>query len=364
MVQPRPEVLSMPGYTPGRSIASVARELGLQDIIKLASNESLWGTSERVLAAARESLGQLFQYPEVVPVTLVELLAERSGFSADEILVGNGADELLRLVANAYVKPGDRVLYPTPSFAAYAYGASLMGATGVPVPVLPEGAMDLDVMANQVAGDTPLIYLCSPNNPTGGIFRHDAWETFLRRVDGRALIVVDQAYREFVDDPEYARIEEAIHQGAPVAMVRTFSKLYALAGARIGWMAAPPSVIEILRRVREPFSLNAVGIAAATEALRDQKYFDHVLQETLDMRQWLKEALALRGLPVMESQANFLTFGCPMEARSMARLMERQGVIIRPTTSFGLPNHCRVSMAPRPALERFLAALDYVIGHA
>lgn len=361
MVEPRDEILTMPGYTPGRSVEMVARELGLKDVIKLASNESLWGTSERVLAAASRSLLSLYQYPEVVPLPLVELLAERSGFSPDEILVGNGADELLRLVATVYVKPGQKVIYPTPSFAAYAYSASLMGAQGVAVSLQANGAMDLEAMADRIDSNTALVYLCSPNNPTGAIFRQQEWDHFLERVEGRALIVVDQAYREFVDDKDYARIEDAIQQGLAVAMVRTFSKLYGLAGARVGWAAAPAPVIDLMRRVREPFSLNAIGIAAATEALRDCEYFDHVRQETLALRRWLQTELTRRGLNVLESQANFLTFACPIDATEMARRLEQQGIIIRPTTSFGLPQHCRVSIAPKPMLERFVHGLDRIL---
>ncbi len=364
MVQPRPEILTMPAYTPGRSIEAVARELGLQDIIKLASNESLWGPSDRVLAAATDSLTSLYRYPEVVPRPLVDLLAERSGFDDDEILVGNGADELLRLVATAYVKPGDQVLYPRPSFAAYAYGASLMGGTGIPVSLNSAGAMDLSEMAERIGPQTSLVYLCSPNNPTGGIVRQKDWETFLDRVNGRALIVVDQAYREFVDDDDYARIEQAIHQGAPVAMVRTFSKLYGLAGARVGWMVARADIIGLLQRVREPFSLNAMAIAAAAEALRDDEYFSRVRQETVALRGWLRHQLESRGLSVLESQANFLTFASPIDAFALAQSLERQGVIIRPTASFGLDGYCRVSIAPKPLLERFLRSLDNATSQA
>ena len=350
----------MPGYTPGRSIEAVARELGLNDIVKLASNESLWGPSPAVLQAAQNALSRLHQYPEVIPIDLVNALVQHSGFSQDHLLVGNGADELLRLVATVYVRPGDRVLYPQPSFAAYAYGASLMGGRGVPIALTSKGHMDLDAMAEQVDESTSLIYLCSPNNPTGGIFRQRAWDTFLTRVAHRAVIVVDQAYREFVDDPGYAHIEDDIQAGAPVVMVRTFSKLYGLAGARIGWLAAPPEIIQLLMRVREPFSLNTIGLAAALKALEDHEYFDRVQRETLQLRGWLRRELEERGYRLLDSQANFLTFDCQMDALGLAKLMERKGVIIRPTTSFGLDGHCRVSIAPRPLLERFLQALDEV----
>ncbi len=351
----------MPMYTPGRSIDSVAREVGISDIVKLASNESLWGPSERVLEAARKSLDGLNRYPEMRPRDLVNALADHSGFSGEHILVGNGADELLRLVAMAYVSPGDRVLYPTPSFSAYSYGARLMGGEEVPVPLNTDGQADLQAMVDRADDHTSLIYLCNPNNPTGGIFRQKEWDVFLGGVANRTLVVVDQAYREFVDDPAYARIEDDIRQGAPVVMVRTFSKLYGLAGTRVGWLAAAPEIVRVLERVRDPFSVNVVGIAAAIEALRDQTYVNGVRQETLRLRQWLREMLLQRGYRVLESQANFLTFDAKMDPLTLAQRLEQLGVIVRPTTSFGLAGHCRVTIAPRALLERFLEALDRVV---
>jgi histidinol-phosphate aminotransferase len=360
VLQVRPTVLTMPGYTPGRSIDLVMRERGLTDIIKLASNESLWGPSTQVIEAIHDHLASLYHYPDVIPQGLVERLAQQSGFSEQEILVGCGADELLRLVATAYVSPGDRVLYPTPSFAAYAYGASLMAGEGVPIALTGDGRMNLDAVAAAMTANTSLIYLCSPNNPTGGIFSQTDWDQFVNRIDGRALIVVDQAYREFVDDPTYAQIEGAIYDGQAVAMVRTFSKLYGLAGARVGWMAAPASIIGWLRRVREPFSLNAVGIAGAEAALVDASYYEAVRQETLALRQWLRLELEQRGYAVLPSQANFLTFAVGSDAATWATKLEQHGVIIRDTTSFGLAGHLRVTIAPKPYLERFLVALENV----
>ncbi len=360
MVEPRPEILSMPEYTPGRSVAAVERELGVHGVIKLASNESLWGTSPAVIHAAAESLQRLNVYPEVIPTDLVEALARHSGFAADAILVGNGADELLRLLATAYVRPGDTVLYPHPSFAAYPYAARLMGGTPVAVPLHPEGYVDLEATADRVDASTRLIYLCSPNSPTGGIFTQSQWTLFLERVGTQALLVIDQAYREFVDDPGYARIEDAIRQGLPVVMVRTFSKLYGLAGARVGWLVADPPTVSLLHRVREPFSVNRVALSAAAAALADPPYFERVRRETLVLRRWLTAELRGRGFSVLESQANFVAFDCRRDAVEFTRRLEFHGVVVRPGTSFGLPTHCRVTVAPQPALARFFEALDAV----
>lgn len=361
MIEPRPEIREMPGYTPGRSIAAVMRERGIADVIKLASNESVWGPSPQVREAIVDAARDLFHYPEVIPPGLGSALAEHAGMDPSSILVGNGADEILRLAATAYVGPGDEVIYPVPSFAAYPYGARLTGGTPVPVPLDAEGAMDLPRMAAAIGKKTRLVYLCTPNNPTGGIFREEAWQAFLNAADDRVLIVVDQAYREFVDDPAYASVEAAIRDGRPVVMVRTFSKLYGLAGARIGWCAAPPGVIDLLRRVREPFSVGTLAIRAAGAALADQAYARAVRAETLRLRTWLADELSARGYSLFPSQANFLTIKIGGDDRELAARLESLGVIVRPTQSFGLDGCLRVTIAPQPLLERFLSALDAVV---
>lgn len=360
MIAPRDQVARMAPYVPGRSIETVQQETGRKDLVKLASNESLWGPSPRALEAARASLADVFHYPEVHPPRLTAAIARIHGFSPDEILVGNGGDELLRILAAAYTAPGLRVLYPTPSFSQYAFSAELAGAESVPVRLTADGRMDLLAMLDAVDDRTRLIYLCSPNNPTGGIFSQKAWDEFLGRLPDHVLTVVDQAYGEFADDPAYAVIAPAIRSGRPVAVVRTFSKIYALAGLRVGWMAAPPEVIEMLKRIREPFSVNVVAQSAALAAMLDREYLSQVGSETRSGRERLATELTRRGFSVFPSQANFVTFDTGRDAQAIARAFEREGVIVRPTTSFNMPHHIRVTVGPEWALTRFLSALDRI----
>lgn len=360
MIAPRPEVAAMPPYVPGRSIETVAHETGRADLLKLASNESLWGPSERAISAAREALAEVYRYPEVHWEPLLQALGRVHGLPADHLVVGNGADELLRILAAAYLGPGDHVIVPQPSFSQYAFVATLAGATVMAVAVDSNGAMDVEAMAAAVTPATRMLFLCSPNNPTGGIIRQAAWQWLLEALPEHILIVVDQAYGEFITDPDAARIGETIAQGFPVAMVRTLSKAYGLAGLRVGWMAANASITNILRRVRDPFSVNLVALKAALAAVSDQRYLRQVVDETVMGRIELEHALTRRSLRYFPSQANFLTFDCGQDAHACARGFESHGVIVRPCNSFGLNTYLRVTVGPRSTRERFLTALDQV----
>lgn len=361
MIEPRKALAELAGYTPGRSTAQVQRELGLKEVIKLASNESLWGPSPLAVKKAQSALNEVFRYPEVRPPELILALAQTHGFSPDQIIVGNGADEILRLLGEAYLEPGTSALYPSPSFSAYAFSITLAGAQGSAVATTAEGAMDLDAMAERVTPTTRLLFLCTPNNPTGGIIRQSAWKRFLDHLPDHVLVVVDGAYHEFVDDPLVPDFRTAVKNDPRVVWVRTFSKIYALAGLRIGWAAAAPEVIRALYKVREPFSLNLVGEHAARGALEDVEHFSRVRQETLDARQYLIEELRGRRLKPLPTQANFVTVAVPADGRHIAGALERRGFVVRPTESFGLDAHIRITVAPRPVLQRFLAALDQVL---
>ncbi|MDA8193434.1 MAG: histidinol-phosphate transaminase [Thermaerobacter sp.] len=362
MIRPRAVIEQMPGYTPGRSEFQVRRETGVADIVKLASNESLWGPSPLAVAAAQQSLTAIARYPEVRPPKLLARLAAVHGFAPEETVVGNGADELLRLLAAAYLEPGLEAVMPTPSFSQYAYATRLAGGTPVPVTITPDGRMDLAAIAAALTPATRLVYLCSPNNPTGGIIRQAEWEGFLRALPDHVLVVFDAAYHEFIEDPEAADVAASIRQQAPVVMIRTFSKIYGLAGLRVGWAAGPPDVMATLQKTREPFSVNVVAEAAATAALGDQDYVSQVRIHTLAARRRFVQCVAERDLVCYPSQANFVTLATDGDPREVARRLEQQGIVVRPTTSFGLDRHIRVTLAPAPVMARFWEAWDAVAG--
>jgi histidinol-phosphate aminotransferase len=333
---------------------------GRSSMVKLASNESLWGASPRAVLAAKQALDTINTYPMMQEADLLEALARQHGLERELLLVGNGADEILRLAAAAYARPGDEVLYPSPSFSAYRHAALLAGAVPVAVNVARNGANDLDAVLRAITPKTRLVYLCTPNNPTGTALSPQAFDHYLTAVPDHVLTVVDSAYHEFIDGPA-PDFGGAIQAGHPIVWVRTFSKLYALAALRIGWAAAAPDVIRNLSKVREPFSVNSVGWAAAGAAIADGTYYDRVLQETLAARRHLCQRLDQMGLAHYESQANFVTVAVPEPESEIARQLLQQGFVVRPTGSFGLPGHIRVTVAPVPILEQFLTALKSVL---
>ncbi len=362
-MQPRPEIDAMKLYAPGTSVEDAEKATGHVRVIKLASNESLWGPSPQAIQSAQKALASVQYYPGMQPPALVAALAKTHQISSQMILVGNGADEILRVIATAYSEPGTSILYPHPSFSAYHHSARLSGADPRPIGLRPSGENDLQAILNAIDGTTRVIYLCAPNNPTGGMISRRDWASFLAEIPKTVLVVVDGAYQEFMEEESAPDFLEAVRQGHPVIVVRTFSKLYALAGLRIGWAVAPPSVITALNKTREPFSLNAIGAQAATASLEDHEYFAWVLQETRNARSHLVEMLTSRGISHFSSQANFVTMKSPEEdERMMANRLLQQGFVVRPTTSFGLPGYLRVTVAPKNILDDFMRAWDQLKG--
>lgn len=361
MIKPRSDLAQVPGYTPGRSSRLVQDATGLNIVVKLASNESLWGPSPDALRVSQEATRDILRYPEAIPTSLIETLARIHHLPEDNLIVGNGADEILRLLAYGFLSPGDDVISPAPSFSAYRFDTLLVGANPIEVPLTSDGRMDLPQILQAITPKTRMIYLCSPNNPTGGIILQKEWDQFIAQVPDNILVVVDQAYYEFVDHPEYAQVAPDVLAGRPVAMVRTFSKIYGLAGLRVGWALVPSIVVDTVQRIREPFSVNLIAEEAAEAAAQDTHHVQNVMKESVKARQFLIQELTHRGMTPFPTQANFVTFEPPVAADPLLSRLESLGFIVRSTTSFGLKNHIRVTIAPIPILENFLTAFDQAV---
>lgn len=360
MIDPRPEVREMTPYVPGMSLSEAKADSGRHGMVKLASNESLWGPSPRAIEAAKRALEATNYYPMVQEVELLEALAQLHGFAREQVMAGNGADEILRLAAETYVRPGDEVVYPSPSFSAYRHAALVAGGVPIPVDLAPNGATNLDAVLQAISPKTRLVYLCSPNNPTGTVFSREAFARYMAHVPDYVLTVVDAAYHEFSENgaPDFAG---AIGEGRPMLWVRTFSKLYGLAALRVGWAASSPEIIRNLLMVREPFSVNSIGWAAARASLDDRAYFSRVLSETIAARRFLCQRLDQMGISYFESQANFVTMAVPHSDQDIDSELRHRGFIVRPTSSFGLPGYIRVTVGPISILEEFLSALQSVL---
>lgn len=358
----RAAVAKMDPYVPGKPIEDVQAELGLVDVIKMASNENPLGPSAKAMAAAAEALRGGHVYPEASSRKLRQVLAERWQVPSDWVFVGNGSDEVFRLLAETYLTPEDAVVVPTPSFSAYTITAQLMGAEVRRVPLNPEQTMDLPAMAAAVqAGDRParLVWLCRPNNPTGGAFPEGALHSFMQAIPADTLVILDQAYAEYDESGFDAR--PFLLQYPNLIVSRTFSKIYGLAGLRIGYGLARPELLAPMFTARDPFSVNVVGQAAALAALDDRAHLERSLAINRAGRAQLCKGLEEMGLSYVPTQANFILIDLKRPARPVFDAMLRLGVIIRPCGSFGLPNHIRITIGTEAENLRCLAALWQVL---
>jgi histidinol-phosphate aminotransferase len=348
-------------YAPGKPIDELERELGIRDSIKLASNENPLGPSPRALAAIRDALADLHRYPDGSAFHLKRRLAARLGVAEDELVVGNGSNEIIELVVRTFLRPGDEAVMADQAFVVYRLVVQAAGGTPRVVP-LRDFTHDLDALAAAIGPRTRLVFLANPNNPTGTIFRRAAWEAFLRRVPSHVVVVADDAYAEYVEDPDYPDTIRSRGDGSvAVVSLRTFSKLYGLAGLRVGYGVAPASVTDAIGRIRQPFNVNALALVAALAALDDEEHVRRTLAANREGMAYLVAAFRRLGLEHVPSAANFVLVRVG-EASRVYQALLRRGVIVRPMDVYGFPAHLRVTVGTRPENERFVAALGAVLG--
>jgi histidinol-phosphate aminotransferase len=354
-------VRTLAPYEPGLPIEELERKLGIQGSIKLASNENPLGPSPRALEAVRAALPNLHRYPDGSAFFLKKRLAERLGVSAEEILVGNGSNELIELVVRTFLRPRDEAVMAEQAFVVYRLVTQAAAGQPKLVP-LHDYTHDLEAIAEAVTPRTRLVFLANPNNPTGTIYRRRAWEEFLLSMRGRQLIVVaDDAYAEYVEDPDYPDSLALRGDGTvPVVTLRTFSKLYGLAGLRIGYAVAPPAVIEAMGRVRQPFNVNGLAQVAALAALGDADHVARTLEVNRTGIAYLTREFRRLDLEYVPSSANFVMVRVGQGARVYEGLL-RRGVIVRPMDGYGFPHHLRVTVGLPEENARFVAALAEVL---
>lgn len=343
-------------YIPGKPIEEVEREMGLKGSIKLASNENPLGPSPQAIAALKGALGDLNRYPDGSGFHLRERLAVINGLDPDRIMLGNGSSDLVEIFARTFLGAEGNAVMANQAFLLYRLAVTAVNGNARVIP-LREHAHDLRAMGDAVDAGTRLIYIANPNNPTGTYVSHEDLEALLDRVGDRALVVVDEAYREYVVAPDYPDTLALLRSGRRLAVLRTFSKIHGLAGVRIGYALTAPEVIEAAERVRSPFNTSSLAQAAALGALADETHAARTREHNRAELRFVQDRLSQMGVSFIPSVANFVLVDTGVDGDAMFDALLRQGVIVRPMKAYDFPNSLRVTMGTRAENEAFLAAL-------
>ncbi len=352
-------IRTLTAYPPGKPIEEVEREYGISGSIKIASNENPLGPSPKAVEAIRAVLGNLHRYPEGNCYYLRQAVAERFDISPASLIFGNGSNEIIELIIRTFMRPEDDVVMSDQAFVVYRLIVQAAGGRSRAVP-LRNFTHDVDAIAAAITPQTRIVFLANPNNPTGTIFFQQDWERFLSAIPPDVIVVMDEAYAEYVDDADYPASLAALKAGHNVVILRTFSKIYGLAGLRVGYGIAAPAVVELMDRVRQPFNVNSLGQIAARAALDDVEHVERSRACNREGMDYLKRECARLGLDVVPSWANFLLISVGEGARVYEQLL-RQGVIVRPMGIYGFPEHVRVTVGTAAENERFVSALGAVL---
>jgi histidinol-phosphate aminotransferase len=358
--QANPQLRELISYEPGKPVEDLARELGIQpgDIIKLASNENPLGPSPKALAAMRDALERAHFYPDGGGYYLREAIAAKCGLKRENVILGCGSNEIIEFLGHAFLKPGDEVVTSDHAFAVYRLMAQLFGAVTREVAERSGMNHDLEAMAAAITPDTRHIYVTSPNNPTGTIVSQEEIDAFMARVPEEVVVVFDEAYYEFLDNPPDTL--KYVREGRNVVVLRTFSKIQGLANLRIGYGMASAEMIDILQKTRQPFNVNGIAQAGALAGLADHEHQSRTKAVTDEGRAYLQKLFSDMGLEFIPSYANFVLVNVGDGGAVFQALLKR-GIIVRAMGSYKLPEWMRVSVGTKDENRRFAAALKEVL---
>jgi histidinol-phosphate aminotransferase len=366
-LSPTAAVEKLQPYVPGKPISELEREYGITSSIKMASNENPLGPGPQALAAIAASAAELGLYPDGNGFDLKCALAAKHGCSIDAITLGNGSNDVLVMIAEAFLDHRTEAVYSQYGFAVYPIAVQACGAIGRIAPALSAASdmpfgHDLDAMAALVNANTKAVFIANPNNPTGSWLTRDGLYSFIARLPATTLVVVDEAYIEYVTAADHADASLWLGEFPNLIVTRTFSKAFGLAGLRVGYGLSNPAIANLLNRVRQPFNVNSIALAAASAALRDTAH----LRRSIELNQaglaQLHQGLRAFGVPACASRGNFILFDCGRPALGVYQAMLRQGVIVRPVGNYGLPNHLRVTVGTPEQNQRMLQALQITLG--
>ncbi len=353
-------ILSLRPYQPGKPVEEVERDYGITDSIKIASNENPLGPSPKAVSAITTALPALNLYPDGDAFYLKKRLSEKLGLDRSRLIMGNGSNELIEMIVRTFVRVGEAIVVGAHAFAVYHLVNKAAGGRTITVPH--RGfRFDLAAMAEAVTADTRIVFLDNPNNPTGTIYTRDEWEAFLLRVPPEVVIVVDEAYLEFVNDPDYPNSLDYQSDDRLIVTLRTFSKIYGLAGLRIGYGISSPQLIDALNRIRQPFNVNSLAQVGALAALDDETHIRRTQDNNAQGLAYLRAELDRLGLEYTPSWANFLLVKI---GAGVAEQLLPAGIIVRPMEGYGYPGYARVSVGTRHENERFIRVMEQIVKKA
>ncbi|WP_295097375.1 histidinol-phosphate transaminase [uncultured Fibrobacter sp.] len=355
MVEPRPELSKLSDYVPGKSIEEIRERYGLKRIVKLASNENPLGASPKAVEAFHEIADSLHLYPRGDAPKLIDAIAKKYGVKTSQIVIGNGSDEIIDMVGKAFIRQGDNCVGITPTFSVYKFTTLSNGADFIGVG---EGEVrtSLDDLAKAINAKTRVAFICNPNNPTGAYYTEAEIRDFLKKVPENVLVFLDEAYAEFATASDYPNMAAALDRFPNLFVNRTFSKIYGLAGLRVGYAMGSVEVVRALWKIKPPFDVNQAAQVAAIAALGDTAHVEATCKMNAEGVELLTREFEALGFKVLPTQANFICVRIGERAKELVAFLESNGMIIRGLTSFGMPEHVRVTVG-KPEENAFLLTL-------
>lgn len=355
MIEPRPELSKLSDYVPGKSIEEIRERFGLDKVVKLASNENPLGASPKAVEAFHGIADSLHLYPRGDAPKLIDSITKMYGVETSQIVVGNGSDEIIDMVGKAFIRQGDNCVGITPTFSVYKFTTLSNGADFIGVGE-GEARTSLDELAKAINDKTRVAFICNPNNPTGAYYTESEIREFLKKVPQNVLVFLDEAYAEFATAPDYPNMAKFVGEYSNLFVNRTFSKIYGLAGLRVGYAFGSTEVVRALWKVKPPFDVNQAAQVAAIAALGDKEHVQATRKMNTEGIAVLTREFSALGLKVLPTQANFICVKIGPKARDLVAFLESNGMIVRGLTSFGMPEYIRVTVG-KPEENAFLMEL-------
>jgi histidinol-phosphate aminotransferase len=359
-MKPKKNIVHLPVYQPGKPIEEVKRELGLKEVTKLASNENPFGCSPKAKEAIIAEINNISLYPDGASQALTASIAKELGLDNNQIIFGAGSDEVILMLARAFLEPGDENIMATHTFPQYKHNAEIEGAVCIEVP-LQQGVHDLEAMLGRVTDKTKIVWICNPNNPTGTLLSHEEIRSFMVRISPQVLVVLDEAYAEYDVSGQYPDGLKLLKEHANLILLRTFSKIYGLASLRIGYGIGRPEVIRSINQVREPFNTTRFAQAAALAAFEDQQFVDDCRDANAKGVAYLTSQFNRLGFSYYPTHGNFIMVDVQRPAGLVFDGLLRKGIIVRGGHQLGFPSSLRVTVGSQQQNELFIQALEQVI---